>query len=247
MENPQQPVTPAPNTSMKENVRLAIAVGGIFLLGLAFAAGYFFGAGSRSKSVSVAVLPESSSLPSTEPQEVVCTMDAKLCPDGSFVGRVGPNCEFTECPVENKKITTDTIKFIVKSYALKSDDKGNTIPNSSADIFLLFPKGFSVQGKLVTVAKSKFEVNVNMVAGLCPMDATQVGCSYTDEKTPRGDLLRLWKNEKGIFALNLMPVAVNGYYIESIVVTKTDGYTFSSQEITQWKEIFQTLDSEKAE
>jgi phage shock protein PspC (stress-responsive transcriptional regulator) len=35
------------------------------------------------------------SLPNTEP--VVCTMDAKMCPDGSFVGRSGPNCEFV-CP-----------------------------------------------------------------------------------------------------------------------------------------------------
>jgi hypothetical protein len=29
---------------------------------------------------------------------VACTMDAKICPDGSAVGRVGPNCEFAECP-----------------------------------------------------------------------------------------------------------------------------------------------------
>jgi len=27
-----------------------------------------------------------------------CTMEAKICPDGSAVGRTGPNCEFTECP-----------------------------------------------------------------------------------------------------------------------------------------------------
>lgn len=29
---------------------------------------------------------------------VVCTMEAKECPDGSYVGRGGPNCEFAECP-----------------------------------------------------------------------------------------------------------------------------------------------------
>ena len=28
---------------------------------------------------------------------VACTMDAKQCPDGSYVGRTGPNCEFV-CP-----------------------------------------------------------------------------------------------------------------------------------------------------
>lgn len=27
-----------------------------------------------------------------------CTMEAKLCPDGSAVGRTGPNCEFSPCP-----------------------------------------------------------------------------------------------------------------------------------------------------
>jgi hypothetical protein len=32
-----------------------------------------------------------------EVEPVVCTMDAKLCPDGSYVGRSGPNCEFV-CP-----------------------------------------------------------------------------------------------------------------------------------------------------
>jgi len=38
------------------------------------------------------------SLPSIEPKEpIACTMDAKECPDGSYVGRSGPNCEFV-CP-----------------------------------------------------------------------------------------------------------------------------------------------------
>lgn len=32
---------------------------------------------------------------------VVCTMEAKLCPDGSYVGRTGPNCEFAACPQDN--------------------------------------------------------------------------------------------------------------------------------------------------
>ncbi|MDO8521450.1 MAG: hypothetical protein Q7S52_05010 [bacterium] len=34
-----------------------------------------------------------------EPEFSACTMEAKLCPDGSAVGRTGPNCEFAECPV----------------------------------------------------------------------------------------------------------------------------------------------------
>lgn len=29
---------------------------------------------------------------------VACTEEAKVCPDGSSVGRSGPKCEFTDCP-----------------------------------------------------------------------------------------------------------------------------------------------------
>lgn len=36
-------------------------------------------------------------------QQTACTMEAKVCPDGSAVGRTGPNCEFAECPtVQNQ-------------------------------------------------------------------------------------------------------------------------------------------------
>ncbi len=31
-------------------------------------------------------------------QPKACTQEAKQCPDGSYVGRTGPNCEFTACP-----------------------------------------------------------------------------------------------------------------------------------------------------
>ena len=34
----------------------------------------------------------------TTNKPVACTMEAKLCPDGSYVGRVGPDCEFAPCP-----------------------------------------------------------------------------------------------------------------------------------------------------
>jgi hypothetical protein len=49
-----------------------------------------------------AIPPETSISPSSSPsssqQQVACTLEAKQCPDGSFVGRQGPNCEFAACP-----------------------------------------------------------------------------------------------------------------------------------------------------
>jgi hypothetical protein len=35
---------------------------------------------------------------SPTPSVKACTQEAKLCPDGSYVGRTGPNCEFAPCP-----------------------------------------------------------------------------------------------------------------------------------------------------
>lgn len=35
---------------------------------------------------------------SPTPISKACTMEAKICPDGSSVGRSGPNCEFAPCP-----------------------------------------------------------------------------------------------------------------------------------------------------
>ncbi len=41
---------------------------------------------------------------------VACTQEAKQCPDGSYVGRTGPNCEFAACPV-----TTNSDKIILRA------------------------------------------------------------------------------------------------------------------------------------
>ncbi len=40
--------------------------------------------------------PSSSATPTVT--GVACTMEAKICPDGTGVGRTGPNCEFAPCP-----------------------------------------------------------------------------------------------------------------------------------------------------
>jgi hypothetical protein len=41
------------------------------------------------------------------PGERGCTMEAKLCPDGSSVGRSGPDCQFAACPLQTT-VQTDS-------------------------------------------------------------------------------------------------------------------------------------------
>jgi len=48
--------------------------------------------------------------PTPLPPPVFCTQEAKLCPDGSYVGRTGPNCEFSKCPANGSSTTSECTK-----------------------------------------------------------------------------------------------------------------------------------------
>jgi len=40
---------------------------------------------------------------------VACSQEAKICPDGTGVGRTGPNCEFASCPTTASTTSTERI------------------------------------------------------------------------------------------------------------------------------------------
>jgi hypothetical protein len=40
-----------------------------------------------------------------------CTDEGKICPDGSVVGRSGPDCEFTPCPDDTPSACTEEAKI----------------------------------------------------------------------------------------------------------------------------------------
>jgi hypothetical protein len=42
--------------------------------------------------------PVANNTSTTTPEVWACNADAKICPDGSSVGRTGPRCEFQACP-----------------------------------------------------------------------------------------------------------------------------------------------------
>ena len=58
-------------------------------------------------------------------EQVMCTMDAMQCPDGSYVGRTGPNCEFV-CPTTTE--ATDTNNW--KTYTNDEYGFGVKLPDS---------------------------------------------------------------------------------------------------------------------
>lgn len=58
-------------------IAIIIIIAVIILVGLGYGAYWYFG----------------------QQKPVACTQEAKLCSDGSSVGRTGPNCEFAPCPL----------------------------------------------------------------------------------------------------------------------------------------------------
>lgn len=50
-----------------------------------FLAGFYYGKSSNNSNTPI-------------DGGVACTEEAKICPDGSAVGRTGPNCAFPDCP-----------------------------------------------------------------------------------------------------------------------------------------------------
>ena len=55
-----------------------------------------------------------------------CTLEALICPDGTAVGRTGPDCEFAVCPAKAEKTLSvgDTTLFIEIADTKEKREKG---------------------------------------------------------------------------------------------------------------------------
>ena len=83
--------------------------------------------------------------PREEPK--MCTIDAKLCSDGTYVGRVGSKCEFAECP-----------KFVISTI-----DKSNwkIFSNSNIGVSFEYPEDISTN----YIAISDWPPKVQVISG----------------------------------------------------------------------------------
>jgi len=64
--------------------------------------------------------------------QIACTQEAKLCPDGSYVGRTGPKCEFAVCPQPSPEATA--------GKAGGSNDLWKTMTDSKTGITFQYPE-----------------------------------------------------------------------------------------------------------
>jgi len=61
-------------------------------------------------------IPEAKEMPEIE-EKMFCATDVKECPDGSFVARMPPSCEFSSCPEIKAVKKTEEVKEVKVEYA----------------------------------------------------------------------------------------------------------------------------------
>lgn len=122
---------------------------------------------------------------------VACTMEAKLCPDGSAVGRTGPNCEFTAC----SEVVPETTP---------------TPTATTGDIVL----GLGQKGKV-----GDLEITLNSIAqdSRCPLG---VQCIWAGEVKANITLLGKSKTEAKVISSIDKPYSFDGYNISITDVTR---------------------------
>jgi len=97
--------------------------------------GLFFVGGLVFAAIKVGVL--------TKQQEKACTTEAKICPDGSTVGRTGPNCEFAPCPtqaVQNETANWKTYTHNALNFSLQYPPTWQIAATSEPVVVALMPK-----------------------------------------------------------------------------------------------------------
>lgn len=127
-------------------------------------------------------------LPGLEP--VVCIQDAKLCPDGSYVSRTAPSCEFALCPVSEaatspvlkvsgENIGVFPIEFVgslkLGDAVIRNDtpesiffsqivihisDNMNTVLNRGKEVFFILREGSDTGGNILSRTTFTFNSQV---------------------------------------------------------------------------------------
>lgn len=88
--------------------------------------------------------------------QVGCTMEAKICPDGSAVGRSGPNCTFAPCPEvpasdERISVSSPAAGSLVKSpLVIRGKARGTWYFEGSFPVLLVAENGMPLVSGVAT-------------------------------------------------------------------------------------------------
>ncbi len=120
--------------------------------------------------------------PKTEDHQIVCTADARQCSDGSFVGRIPPDCQFAECPRPDLSATGE--ELLSNSWVWRQTDYGNeeTIVPPTEDFVLSFDlsEGLVMSTTDCNSLSGSFVIN-NETISFSPFASTLMYCENSLE------------------------------------------------------------------
>lgn len=157
---------------------------------------------------------------------VACTVEAKICSDGSAVGRTGPNCDFAPCPNEenNKdnliKVFSPVVNQVIQTPLLiEGEARGTWYFEASFQIELIDANG-NILGTTIAQAQSDW-----MTENFVPFKAQ---LTFATPSTENGILILKKDNPSGLsenddelqlpihFNLSELPQRIiNLYYYDS--------------------------------
>ncbi len=128
-----------------------------------------------------------------QPEEVACTLEAKLCPDGSAVGRMPPDCEFALCPGESSEgilVSLPKTGDVVKSpLKIEGEAKGLWFFEAQFEAILLDSQGTEL-GRAILTTQDDW-----MTENFVPFEGS---LRFTNPKTSSGTLRFLSANPSGL-------------------------------------------------
>lgn len=115
---------------------------------------------------------------------VGCPEDAKQCPDGSSVGRIGPNCEFTECP-----------EVLKEEECIEEGAMFSTMPTPTGNSGNECCEGL----KEVSAEIDDAAFCINCGDGICKENETEANCSKDCEEEIDISDWKIYRNEKYLY------------------------------------------------
>ncbi len=90
----------------------------------------------------------------TATPQMACTLEAKICPDGSSVGRTGPSCEFAACPLPGVELQDAGLAFVIPAdYA-----PDNAAPGADLATLASFVKPSLTGGVPHVISVSRYQI-----------------------------------------------------------------------------------------
>lgn len=142
----------------------------------------------------------------TNSELAVCTLEARVCPDGSSVGRVAPSCEFAACPLPNYEVAKAGIAFVIPAGYRADTGVLATEPTLSA-VLVTTPLG-DTDGMTNRLVVHRFPIPEGETANDVMLRETTFDPSGMPAESMQ----------------EFTPVIVNGKTFQKVVIERFEGY-----------------------